>query len=81
MRWFLPPFSVSLPYVDKLLENTLDCSLFPCLMESRVYGEHPVFGDGKFFPARLHNLKILSILPNVKGRITFGVGACSAAIA
>ncbi len=46
--------SVTLPNVYQLLENAFEHSLFPCLMESRINGKHPVFGDGRFFSLLRH---------------------------
>ncbi len=48
-----------LPNMDQPLENAFEHPLFLRLMETRVYGEHPVFCDNKFFPAGSHDLKIL----------------------
>ncbi len=50
---------MTLPNMDQLLENALEHPLFLRLMESRVHGEHPVFCDNKFFPARSHDFKLL----------------------
>ncbi len=50
---------MSLSDVDQLLQDAFEHSLLLCLMEGRVNGKHPVSGDYQFFPAGLHNLKIL----------------------
>jgi hypothetical protein len=44
---------MTLPDVDQLLEDAFEHPLFPCLMEGRVPGEHPVFGGSEFLPAEL----------------------------
>jgi hypothetical protein len=40
-----------LPYMYQLLDDPFDHPLFLDLMEGRVHGEHPVFGDNEFLPA------------------------------
>ncbi len=45
--------------MDQPLENAFEASLFLPLIETRVYGEHPVFFDNKFFTVGHHVLKII----------------------
>jgi hypothetical protein len=48
-----------LPFVDQLLEDAFDHTLFLYLTEGRVHSKHTVFGGNELLLAGLHNLKIL----------------------